>query len=124
MRDAAQRSTTDPVLWACALIPAAGLFAFYSFVARARLALGVWPQPYRPDPKDLGFVLHHELVWLLLGAALLSPVALGLSLLLRRTALLRGRPVRRALSVFAVGYLLVCFALVKDPGAFLEWLAD
>ena len=42
MRDVTHRPTTDPVLWACALIPAAGLLTFVSFVGRARLALGVW----------------------------------------------------------------------------------
>ena len=41
--------------------------AFWLFVLRARLALGRWPFPYDPDPKDLGFFIHYY--FLVLGFA-------------------------------------------------------
>ena len=115
---------SDPLLVACSLIPAAGLFALYSYVVRARLALGAWPQPYRPDPKDLGFALHHGAVAVLLEAALLSPLALILCLLVHRMSPQRRRRAGSAVVVFLVGYLALWAALRFDPGSFMEWYAD
>ena len=73
-----QSTKADPLLVTCALIPAASFCMFYSFVLRARFALGVWPVPYRPDPKSLGLEMHHEAVWVLLEAAFVSPIAFAL----------------------------------------------
>jgi len=47
------------------LYPLAWGLAFVGFVLRARVALGRWPAPNRPDPADLGFGVHH--MALLLG---------------------------------------------------------
>lgn len=116
---------TDPLLVTCALIPAAGLCMFYSFVLRARFALGVWPVPYRPDPKGLGFEMHHEAVRALLEAAFVSPIAFALCAVLHQALpSLRRRHVGRALVFFFAGYALLWLMLLVDPGSFWEWLAD
>ncbi|GEM_PF-1359483 len=116
---------TDPLLVTCALIPAASLCMFYSFVLRARFALGVWPVPYRPDPKNLGFELHHEAVWLLLEAAFVSPIAFALCAVVHQVVPpLRQRHIGRSLVFFFVGYAMLWLALLADPGSFVEWLAD
>ena len=47
------------------LYPLAWALAFSAFVLRARLALGRWPAPNRPDPADPGFGVHQ--MALLLG---------------------------------------------------------
>jgi hypothetical protein len=46
-------------LWGLVTLPATSTALFYSFVLRARLALGRWPTFSNPDPKDLDFTLHH-----------------------------------------------------------------
>ncbi|GJM21451.1 MAG: hypothetical protein DHS20C15_13660 [Planctomycetota bacterium] len=115
---------SDPFLLACAAMPVVGLAVFSSFVLRARLALGEWPRPYRPDPNDLGFTLHHELAGVFLFVGLVSPVALAACLLLRRRDGLRVRHRGSALAVFVGGYALLWVLAWADPGHFLEWYAD
>ena len=111
-----------PLLWLICLAPAGYLILFYSFVLRARLALGTWPQPYQPDPKDLGFVVHYAVVllglplWMVSPMAVLFLVALQLSFGRRRIVL----PVL----VFGLLYLVAWLVLRMDPGSFLYWLLD
>ena len=38
------------------------ILLFYSFVMRATFALGRFPQYNNPDPKELGFNIHYNLV--------------------------------------------------------------
>lgn len=38
---------------------------FQLFVIRAYFSLGRMPFPYHPDPKDLEFTFHHNLIWFL-----------------------------------------------------------
>ena len=42
--------------------PLIDLMLFYSFVMRATFALGRFPQYNNPDPKDLGFNIHRDIV--------------------------------------------------------------
>ena len=65
----------SPLLWLICLAPAGYLALFYSFVLRARLALGTWPLPYQPDPKALGFDIHYAAVLLALPLWMVSPLA-------------------------------------------------
>lgn len=118
------RTKPDPLLLTCAALPALALTVFYGYVLRARLSLSSWPEPYHPDPKDLGFGLHHGLVTSLLELAIASPVALVVCLLLRRAAGLRDRRMLGPVALFAAGYALVWGMLVVDPGRFFEWFAD
>ncbi|MFT7463757.1 MAG: hypothetical protein ACI9EF_002104 [Pseudohongiellaceae bacterium] len=116
---------TDPLLVTCALIPAASLCAFYSYVLRARLALGAWPRPYRPDPKSLGFEIHHDIVVLLLEAASLSPIAFALCALVHQAVpQLRERRMGWAVTIFLASYALWWVGLLLDPGSFHEWFFD
>lgn len=112
----------QPLLWLACLPPAGYLALFYSFVLRARLALGVWPEPYQPDPKSLGFGIHHAMV--LLGAPLwmASPVVVLMLVALRPG--LRGRKMVLPLVVFAMLYTATWLILQIDPGNFAYWIAD
>lgn len=108
--------------WLPALFPLGYLALFYSYVLRARLALGVWPRPYQPDPKDLGFDLHYLAVLLALPVWFISPILLLIWLLLwprgRRKALLW--PFLAFLLIWLLGWLL----LRLDPGQFGTWFMD
>ena len=120
-----QHTKPDPLLMSCALIPAACLCMFYSFVLRARFALGVWPEPYRPDPKSLGFELHRGVVGVLLEAAFVSPIAFALFALVHQAVpRLRSRPMGWAIVSFLAGYAMLWLALLLDPGSFVEWFFD
>ena len=120
-----EQTKADPLLMSCALIPAACLCMFYSFVLRARFALGVWPEPYRPDPKSLGFEMHHGVVGVLLEAAFFSPIAFALLALVHQAVpRLRSRPMGWAIVFFLAGYSVLWLALMLDPGSFVEWFLD
>ncbi len=107
------------------IIVAAGvgyLALFYSFVLRARLALGYWPQPYQPDPKELGFGIHYMAALLGLPLWMVSPLAvLLLVILLPRS---ERRHAAAPVLVFALTYLAAWLVLRADPGAFVSWFAD
>lgn len=109
--------------WILAAYPLGWLGLFYSFVLRARATLGFWPTPYRPDPKDLGFTLHHlaiDLTMVALPVAVLS--VLALVLLMPRAS--DGRRNWGALvSVIALVGLVVALGRI-DPGNYFEWFAD
>jgi hypothetical protein len=116
---------TRTLVWILAAAPLLWAIAFWSFVLRARLALGRWPYPYNPDPQDLGFPLHHTLV--VAGLPLtLTAVAMALMLALafyRRLRLDRAHPALAAI----VGVLGLAALLVwgrTDPGRFLAWFGD
>jgi ABC-type dipeptide/oligopeptide/nickel transport system permease component len=112
-------------VWSVAALPLAWFGLFWLYVLRARLALGVWPQPYQPDPKDLGFGLHHDLIALAMPLVLVTPMALAIwALLFRRW--LHEAGVRPWLAP-SVGLALsaAMLALVYlDPGHFVAWYFD
>jgi hypothetical protein len=109
--------------WLLAVYPLGWLGLFYSFVLRARVTLGFWPTPYRPDPQELGFTLHHlaiDLGMVVLPVAVLSVLALVLLV----PSLAKGRRNWSAL-VLAVVSLGLAIALAQlDPGHYFEWFAD
>ncbi len=116
---------TRTLVWILAAAPILWALAFWSFVLRARLALGYWPYPYNPDPKDLGFPLHYMLV---LAGMPLTFTAVAMALILtmvfyRRLRLDHARPALAAI----VGVLGIACLLIwgrADPGRFLAWLGD
>ena len=109
----------------CSAVVVLQVGTFYAYVLRARLALGVWPIPYRPDPKDLEFSAHHNVVLLggvatLMLTPFLAVVLIGAAKALRVP---RGILARAALmfAVCYVGFVVLCYV---DPGRFAEWMID
>jgi hypothetical protein len=98
--------------------------AFYGFVIRARIALGGWPSPDHLDPGDLGFTIHHVLVWL---GFFLQPSLLIFYVILRSAATELGAPratLRASVICFAVVFSAGVLVLLVDPGRFGEWFTD
>ncbi len=92
---------------------------FYAFVLRARMQLGHWPSPYQPDPKALGFNLHHGFLECGLMALIpLGIVATFLSFLPPASG--KARWVGLYWGMIALLFLLARW----DPGSFFEWFAD
>ena len=60
----------------------------------------------------------------ILEAALLSPIAFALCLLVHRMSPLRKRRLGSAVVAFLAGYSALWAVLLFDPGSFLEWYAD
>lgn len=106
------------------LMPTAWFTLFYAYVVRAYLALGYWPSPYHPDPKDLLFTSHHLAIWLSFPAVIVSIVICSLTLL--RYARQHGQS--RWLWASALSYLasvIIWLGVARiDPGQFLQWFAD
>ena len=106
-----------------AAFPVAWLGLLYAFVLRARLQLGHWPAPYRPDPKSLGFGLHHQAIWLgLFAVPYIAGAGLALALLGRATGMYRG--LWRVLGLLLISLTIFILVLQLDPGNYFEWFAD
>jgi hypothetical protein len=107
-------------MWGLACAPAAWLALFGLFLLRARMALGRWPEPYHPDPKDLGFDLHY--IALVAGVPLLFAAVLTAAVL---TPFVAGGARRYWIPITAVVCLAVAVALARlDPGGVFTWLGD
>ncbi|MHC5209910.1 MAG: hypothetical protein ACYTG2_04235 [Planctomycetota bacterium] len=118
-------ASVSELLFVCAAtLPCVALATLYGYALRASIVLGHWPQPYRPDPKQLGFTLHHDLVRWLLEAAIFSPVALAVLLLARGLGAGRIRQPSAFVIVFAATYALFWLVFVSDPGRVFEWYAN
>lgn len=108
-------------MWAVAATPIVWLLLFGLFILRTRVALGRWPAPYQPDPKDLGFVFHY--------AALMAGMPLMFAAMLTVTAatlFARDRTRRNWLiPIVALTGLTITIALAQiDPGLLFTWLGD
>ena len=119
--DRLTRTRLVVLMWGLASAPVAWLLLFGLFILRARVTLGRWPAPYQPDPKDLGFDLHH--------AAIVAGIPLMFAAVLCATALtflMHDRPTRLwLLRVAAVAGLVAVIALARaDPGYVFTWLGD
>jgi hypothetical protein len=107
---------------ALSYVPLLWVAVFVSFVLRAWFALGRLPYPYQPDPKDLGFDFHMQLVhfgFLATVASIL--IFLALMLIQRRQS---GQFDQVSLRIQLLGILVVGVIVFVDPGRFLEWFMD
>lgn len=97
------------------------LVMVYSFVVRARLALGYWPYPHHPNPSDLGFSVHLQLMkFCSIMIPLVACATIALAVLGRRAWVYhRIWPVLTFL-VFSV--VLVIAVAIIDPRHLIQWL--
>ena len=111
------------IAWCFAALPVLEVLLFYSFALRARFSLGVWPSYDHPDPKQLGFVVHHDLVTTCLVLLLWSAIPI---LIIAAVLWLASR--RLSWWIVFVPVILSfagAFALhYFDPGDFLGWFLD
>lgn len=110
--------------WVLSLVPTAWLMLFYGFVLRARLALGYWPRPYQPDPKDLSFDLHYGAVFVGIYVVIVSAAAWLVFVLVRNRQSLRKTRHYLGMAYFVATFIAWWFILRVDPGSFFTWLLD
>ena len=115
------RTPLAVLTWSLASAPVAWLLLFGLFILRARVTLDRWPAPYQPDPKDLGFDLHHAAI--VAGIPVMFTAVLCAIVL---TFLVHDRPGRLwLLRVTAVAGLVAVIVLARtDPGYVFTWLGD
>ena len=111
------------LFWFQSLIPATWLVLFYSFVVRAYLILGQWPQPYMPDPKDLGLIWHRMAIWLSLPLVVVGSVTFILMVARGRSQFLQGR-YKWGTAFYGITLVAWLMVVAVDPGRFFEWFAD
>ncbi len=113
--------------WILGMTPGLWVVLFYGFVIRVRWALGYWPQPYLPDPKDLGFVWHHLAITLsipfMLALFIVGVLSMVASAIWPRLCL-QTRTSRVGLLFFGVSFTAWWILVRLDPGHFLRWFAD
>jgi hypothetical protein len=106
-----------------AAVPVALLVAFYGFVVRARIELGVWPKPMTPDPKEMAIASDMDVVFW----AFVLAVCCALPWLLTAYLRVRLAPERRhskPLLLLSVPWLCALALWFIDPGRFVEWFLD
>jgi hypothetical protein len=114
-----QRAMNITVIILCYL-PLIYLFSFYSFILRGATKLGYMPGIGAPDPKDLGYTFHRELVSTLLNVAYIgSMVLIGLAVVL--FALKRLTVAKIHLILFVAGVVIAFISFFTDS---MEWFAD
>ncbi len=110
-----------PTLFAA--YPLAWLALVYLFAARARFELGHWPAPYRPDPVDLGFGIHHTSILLgMVAIPAVTVVSLVLTVVRRQTV--SRRRLWATLGLLVVSNVILVALCQWDPGQVFEWFAD
>ena len=105
--------------------PLLSLALFYSFVLRAYIALGRWPIPYRPDPKDLNFDLHMLSVdiGLTVPFAVIIPWVIVTILSKRKQSFSRNFLIYSTI-VYCTSFFAWFLLLRVDPGSFVMWFFD
>ncbi len=113
------------MVWLLAFVPFGWLSLFGVFVVRARLALGYWPTPYHPDPKQVGLDLHYTALVLGMPAMFAAIACLGVLALAswRHRRERDGRPAL-ALLVGLVNLALTIAIARWDPHGLFTWLGD
>lgn len=112
-------------VWTLALLPTAWFALFCLFVFRARLTLGHWPTPDNPDPKDLGFSVHHMAIVLGLPLFFVAPLILLLFIAFswREMKAAGARPLLAATTA-CVTFAVLHAVGKQDAGKFFYWFAD
>jgi hypothetical protein len=109
--------------WLLILYPIQVASCFYFYVLRQRILLGVWPQPYRPDPKTAGMDIHHAAIFIAFAAVpIVALAALACIVALRPTG--SGFPWRWAQACWVLTLTILIVLVLVDPGNFIEWYCD
>lgn len=105
------------------IIPILFIAFYVGFIVRAYVELGQLPSPHYPDPKDLGFNIHHNIVWLAFFASWFAiPIGIiGISYLHFKKELNISRGFMIA---FFLSVILFAVILLIDPYKQLEWFMD
>jgi hypothetical protein len=105
--------------------PWAWLVCFGAFTAAVARETGHFPSYSNPDPKHVADLsLLYAAVVILLGLALLSPVIVGVHVMLR-AILYPAWPLQWArLARYALGAVLATYVIFGDPAGLSTWLFD
>jgi hypothetical protein len=102
-------------------LPYLYLSLFYTYVLRAVIKLGRLPSYDNPDPKELGFDHHREIIYKTFDYSVYSiGIGVMLLILLRLAGKLDVNKIH--LIMFSVGVIAVMLHLFADP--FDEWFVD
>jgi len=96
------------------------IIAFYSFALRAVITLGYIPSYGSPDPKDLDFYLHRNLVYYLFVFTICE---LPFALLVVGWFWKKGRWFRINILVFVIAFLLMVYMFFINNNL-ISWFAD
>ena len=108
------------ILFVVGVIPLVWVLGLLSLVIRARVFLGQWPTPHTPDPKNLPFTWHHDIVFNTLYAVLIGlPLFLSLFWIFRKSV-----PAQKAALPFGTGWALILLMTFFYPFNFVMWLLD
>ena len=106
-----------------AAYPLFWLALVYSFAIRARFALGHWPYIHNPNPKDLGFTFHLQLIWPCFKAIPLVAMVTVILAVIGRRACVYPR-IWPALTFLVFSIVLVVAIAIIDPRHLIQWLTD
>lgn len=106
-----------------AVFPLLLLAAFLGYVIEARLSLGYWPSYDHPDPKNMGWWIQHNLLFVgFMGFPVTSLLAVELAVMGRLCS--RDFPFCKLLAAVIASILGLILFLRADPGGFVVWYCD
>lgn len=106
-------------------LPSAAVVLFYTFVIRAYFALGRFPRPYRPDPKELGFNIHMILIYLSIVLTLVGALpwlAVTIASWFKKSFDKKFLLIANIIYIISLIGFVIFFKF--DPGRFMEWFMD
>ncbi|NJR50496.1 MAG: hypothetical protein HC780_13940 [Leptolyngbyaceae cyanobacterium CSU_1_3] len=117
------RAVSTRTIHTLAATPLLWVAWFYLYVIRQRIHLGFWPQPYRPDPKDADYAIHHLSIYL--GWAVIPVIPfVVIGLIAHRQSKDARFKGRLALGLLALSYACYWTVVHVDPGQYWEWFLD
>ena len=102
-------------------IPVIWISLFYLFVLRAFSKLGKMPIYDLPDPKDLGYTLHHVILFFGIPVCLLAILIYPIITFFSRKI----QPVKfKEILLYGIGVLLFIIQVYIDPFKLQIWFTD
>ena len=102
--------------------PVAAFVLLAAYVVTAYTALGYWPRPNLPDPKELGFGVFHAITILAFFWAGLSATVVSIFAVVRYRQLWKEH--KSGFVIWAIGILLLVLLAIPQNGRFVSWLLD
>lgn len=114
------KSLIEKIYRVVCYLPWVYIIVFYLYVLRAIIKLSYVPFYDNPDPKVLGFYIHHELIDLLGEFSMWAIVAWGILRLIMY--FMEIKISKRETKVFRIAVIVFIYNITIDP--FMAWFAD
>lgn len=105
-----------------ALIPIITILIFATYIVRGSVKLGYIPTPYNPDPKELGFKIHHYLINVGISTTFVSFI-IWTGYIIMGNIFTSRLIAKEDVRVFLI-YIVFILIIIIDPLSLVKWYLD